>query len=38
MSALEVRLRIDLPTANTVFCLRSPHRTWIEMLHCGNSA
>src|SRR3954449_11235495 len=34
----ELRSRIDLPVANTVFCWRRPQSTWIEMLHSGNSA
>jgi hypothetical protein len=35
MSVRDERSTIDLPVAKTVFCSRSPHRTWIEMLHCG---
>ena len=33
-----LRSRMDLPVANTVFCFCSPHITWMEMLHSGNSA
>ena len=38
MSVLELRSRIDLPVASTVFCFFSPHITWMEMLHAGKSA
>jgi hypothetical protein len=34
----DVRLRIYLPVANTVFWFFRPHSTWIEMFVSGNSA
>ncbi|MNR65329.1 hypothetical protein D3C85_1883250 [compost metagenome] len=35
---LEVRFRIDLPVANTVFWFFRPHSTWMEILVSGYMA
>ena len=35
MSVFELLSKIDLPTANTVFCFFRPHILWMLMLHCG---
>ena len=34
----ELRLRIDLPMAKTVFCCFSPQRTWMDSSQSGNKA